>query len=114
MSACNWEDSNIDWEIIDNLWEDLSPCVAQIYGQIIEGAPAQQAYQNVVGKDKELHRKLVKVILILKGEKFEQEKEVDLRDHKVSASDIELLIEEYNKRKDNISVLAEDITIRQK
>ena len=112
MSLCNWNEVGQNWDAFTQIWNDVVPCIAEIYGQIMQGAPAEQAYQNIVGKDKKLQRKLIKVILILKGEKFEQEKEVDLRDYKVSASDIKLLMEEYYKRKGMYSVTVDEVTIR--
>ena len=112
MSECLWNSVGQDWNVFDQVWNDIVPCVAQIAGDIILGAPPEDAYAKAVKDDKKLHRKLIKIIMILKGETFEQEKEIDTRDYKVTASDIKLLMEEYHKRKESLSITVDDITIR--
>ncbi len=114
MSECFWENVDQNWELFDQLWNDIIPCVLQIFagGGIQEPQAPWDAYQQLEKKlDKKTRIKIVKVIMILKGEEITQEKEVSLGDYKVTADDIQLLAEEY-KRKKSISVTVNEVTVR--
>jgi hypothetical protein len=110
--GCYWENVDTEWETFDRLWNDTLPCIREIAGSIILGAPPEDAYAKAVKKDKKLHCKIVKIIMTLKGEKFEQEKEICLDDYKVTASDVDLLMEYYYEGQYGPSVTVDEITIR--
>lgn len=111
MSQCYWNDVNRYWNVFDQLWNDVIPCILHLEGVIAEGCPVEPAYVQAVKKDKELHCKIVKLIMILKNEEITQEKEVCLDKYKVTANDIKLLINEYHRRLESISISVDDILI---
>jgi hypothetical protein len=97
MSEYLWENADSNWDIFEQLWNDVIPYIQLIEGYIVEGAPPQVAYKKVIKNNKEKHRKIVKLIMILNGKKIEQEKEINIDKYQVTGKDINLLIEEYKK-----------------
>ena len=109
MSECYWNDVDEDWNIFDQLWNDVIPCIKQLISA--GGGVDLDVYGQATKRNKKLHRKVVTLILILRGQTTEQTKTVNLDKYKVTASDIKLLIEEYYKREDKLSVTIDEVTI---
>ena len=112
LEGCSWQDVDFEWDSFDRLWNDTLPCIKKIAGNIILGAPPEEAYVKAVGKDKKLHRKMVKLIMMLKDEEIIQQKEIYLDKYKVTAGDVNILMEQYYKNKNIPLVTIDEILVR--
>lgn len=111
MSQCLWNEVDIYWNVFEQLWNDVVPCISEIEGYIALGAPPEDAYGKAV-RDKKLKRKIIKLILVLKGHTYTQIKEVDISRYKVTAKDINLLLDEYYSIRPFLSVMVENVDVR--
>jgi NACalpha-BTF3-like transcription factor len=86
-----WEDlKDKPWNIINVAWE-LFETFFQIFGSV-----KKKNYQNVYNKlDDEKKKKVIKLICMVRGQKIEEEKEVE--DFEISIDDIELVLERAKK-----------------
>ena len=83
------------WDNIPITWESLLHTVWELFNFFVQtfGNVKTREYENVYKKlDDEKKKKVVKLICMVKGEKFEETKEVE--DAKVDISDVEILIKE--------------------
>ena len=83
-----WDNIPITWEsLLHTVWE-LFTFFVQTFGNV-----KTREYENVYKKlDDEKKKKVVKLICMVKGEKFEETKEVENVD--IDISDVEILIKE--------------------
>ena len=95
-----WDTTFEDWNNFCFLWDE---CVRLVGGAARIPEEAWDAYKNIKEKNK---KKVIKVIVWLRGEKFEEEKPIE--DYKITVEDIQMLLEEYKKqnidKKINITV----------
>jgi len=112
MSECLWNDVDENWDIFNDLWNDVRPCIKQLISAGAAGGVDLDVYGQATKRNKKLHRKVVTLIMILRGQTIEQTKTVNLDKYKVTADDIKLLIEEYYKREDKLSVTIDEVTLR--
>ncbi len=102
MSLVKWGDANIPWGDFDVVW-GAAQILAQEGGR--SGAGRQKALDKWLDKDKK--KKLIKLITIIKGERFEETKEVE--DLNIDVKDVELVIKEVLSKIKNIIVEKKDV-----
>ena len=82
------------WDTIPTTWENLLEPVWELFTffvQTFSNAKTRE-YENIYRKlDDEKKKKVVKLICMVKGQKFEEEKEV--QDFEVTVDDIDLVLE---------------------
>lgn len=112
QDQCVW--SNIDelWNVTDRLWNDVCPIIAVItdHGRM----PPEEALKEFEKLDKKRKRKVIRVLLRYRGQDFSQQRTVR-DDIKVTAKDMEFLIEKYNswKRVQDLKVTVSDAIIEE-
>ena len=82
------------WDNIPITWESLLHTVWELFNFFVQtfGNVKTREYENVYKKlDDENKKKVVKLICMVKGQKFEEEKEV--QDFEVTVDDIDLVLE---------------------
>ena len=102
MSLVSWNDATIEWSNFDVVWE-AAEILVQHGGR--SGASRQKALDKYLDKDKK--KKLIKLIAIIKGEKFEETKEVE--ELTINIKDVEFVIEEVLSKIKNIIVEKKDV-----
>ena len=96
---CNtiWDLAGFTWGNFDMLWNgDCGPSPAPEGMSINIAVPDQytDAYKQVVSKvDEKSKKKLMKLILYLKGDRFVDEKEIDINKYTVTSTDVHLLLQ---------------------
>jgi hypothetical protein len=89
------------WDGFCHLWDD---CILIIGGAGAAPEEAWDAYRKLSRKKK---KKVIRVIVTLKGEEFEESKEVE--DYNITVDDIKLLLEEYKKYQEEIKITVSNI-----
>ena len=102
MSLVSWNDATIEWSNFDVVWE-AAEILVQHGGR--SGASRQKALDKYLDKDKK--KKLIKLIAIIKGEKFEETIEVE--ELTINIKDVEFVIEEVLSKIKNIIVEKKDV-----
>ena len=102
MSLVSWIDATIAGSNFDVVWE-AAEILVQHGGR--SGASRQKALDKYLDKDKK--KKLIKLIAIIKGEKFEETKEVE--ELTINIKDVEFVIEEVLSKIKNIIVEKKDV-----
>ena len=110
QDQCVW--GNIDelWNVTGRLWNDVCPIIVVITGG--GKSSPEEALKEFEKLDKKRKRKVIRVLLRYKGQDFSQQRTVR-DDIKVTAKDMEFLIERYNSWKStkDAKVTVSDITI---
>ena len=101
-----WDLTCDEWNKFCYLWNDCVLIIEEISGG--GRKPPEEIYETYQKLDIKKKKKLIKVIIWLKGERYEEEKTVE--DYKVTVDDIKLLMEEYNKQKTEIKIEVSNIT----
>jgi len=116
LTDCVWGGIEFLWGEIDYLWDSIIPCFGRIISASGGGHP-DDVY-NIYQKkkiDKKTKKKIIKLIMTLKGQEFIEEHEIDVDKYEVTVDDIKLLIgeyKEYQKRQKQVSVSVESVGIR--
>jgi len=112
MSAdqCLWGNIDEDWNLTDRLWNDVCPIIAVISGG--GKATPEEALKEYEKLDKKRKRKVIRLLLRYQGVDFSQQRTIR-DDIKVTAKDMEFLIEKYNSWKStkDAKVTVSDVTI---
>lgn len=96
MSYYLWDDTCETWDKHCIVWEQCERIVEEITGGAAR-TPEEvwNAYKHL---DKKKKKRIIRLVLYLKGEKIVEEKEIE--DYEVTISDIKMITEEYKKRKE--------------
>lgn len=114
LTDCVWGGIEFLWGEIDYQWDSIIPCFGRIISASGGGHP-DDVY-NIYQKkkiDKRTKRKIIKLIMTLKGHKYVEEHTIDVDKYEVTIDDIKLLIDEHKKyQKRQIAVKVESVEIR--
>ena len=91
MAIEKWNEIEDVWNILDQIWNEFVLFI-RIFGG---GKTRRQKLDAYGGLDKEKKKRVVKLICMVKGQKFEEEKEVE--DFTISVDDIDLVLERAKK-----------------
>ncbi len=86
------------WDSVTTSWENLLRPVWELFTFFVQtfGTVKKPEYENIYKTlDDEKKKKVVKLICMVKGQKIEEEKEV--QDFKVTIDDIDLILERARK-----------------
>lgn len=99
MSYINWNDLDELWNSTEEYWWiEAAPVVEVIrHAGIAEQQLAQ--YEKLKKEDK---RKVLRLIMYYNKLKFQESKEVKEDEYKVTVEDIQMIVEEFEKRKELI------------
>tara|TARA_Y100001938_G_C7760397_1_gene268282 strand:+ start:165 stop:473 length:309 start_codon:yes stop_codon:yes gene_type:complete len=90
MAVEKWNEIDEVWNLLDQIWNEFALFVA-LFG----GKTRREKLNIFGGLDKKKKKRVVKLICMVKGQKFEEKKEVE--DFKVSVDDIDLVLERAKK-----------------
>ena len=92
MAVENWNEIEDVWNVLDQIWNEFA-----LFIRLFGGGGKSQARKLDIygGLDKEKKKRVVKLICMVKGQKFEEKKEVE--DFTVSVDDIDLVLERAKK-----------------
>ena len=96
-------DGSGTWGTFCHLWDD---CILLIGGAGIDPQEALKIYQKLDDKKK---KKIIKVIVWLKGERFEESKAIE--DYKVTVEDIKLVLERNQKINEKLKLKVSNISM---
>ena len=91
MAIEKWNEIEDVWNVLDQIWNEFALFI-RIFGG---GKTRRQKLDAYGGLDKEKKKRVVKLICMVKGQKFEEEKEVE--DFTISVDDIDLVLERAKK-----------------
>ena len=91
MAIERWNEIEDVWNVLDQIWNEFALFI-RIFGG---GKTRRQKLDAYGGLDKEKKKRVVKLICMVKGQKFEEEKEVE--DFTISVDDIDLVLERAKK-----------------
>jgi hypothetical protein len=105
-----WGTACYKWGEYCILWSDCIDVVKEVV-ETPGGAarPPEEMIEVYERLDTQKKRKVIRLILWLKGNKIIQEKEI--KNYKISIEDVELLTKEYKKAKQTIEIKVSDIKI---
>jgi len=108
---CEWGIIDEDWDLTSRRWDDICPLVEVItrHGK----ASPEEIAREFEKLDKRKKRKLIRMILHLRGATLEQQREVR-DDLHVSVEDATILLEGYEKYRKlkDISIKVENVEIK--
>ena len=96
MSFYLWDDTCENWDTHCVIWDQCE----RIVDDITKGATRtpEEAWDAYKQLNKKKKKRIIRLVLYLKGEKIIQEKEIE--NYEVTVSDIKMITEEYKKRKE--------------
>ena len=92
MAIEKWNEIEDVWNILDQIWNEFALFIRLFGGR---GKSQTRKLEIYGGLDKEKKKRVVKLICMVKGQKFEEEKEVE--DFTISVDDIDLVLERAKK-----------------
>ncbi len=92
MAVEKWNEIEDVWNVLDQIWNEFALFIRLFGGR---GKSQERKLGIYGGLDKEKKKRVVKLICMVKGQKFEEEKEVE--DFTVSVDDIDLVLERAKK-----------------
>jgi len=92
MAIEKWNEIEDVWNILDQIWNEFALFIRLFGGR---GKSQKRKLDIYGGLDKEKKKRVVKLICMVKGQKFEEEKEVE--DFTISVDDIDLVLERAKK-----------------
>jgi len=110
---CVWGEIEFLWAEIDYLWNSIIPCIGRII--TAGGGHPEEVYNIYQNKkiNKKTKKKIIKLIMILKDNRFVEEHEINVNEYDVTVDDIKLLINEYKEyQKRQIAITVESVGIR--
>jgi len=105
MASIIWDTTCDNWNSFCYKWDDCT-LIEEIGGA---GKPPEEVWNAYKHLDKKKKKKLIKIIVWLKDEIFEEEKPVE--DYNITVDDIKLLLEDYKKHKDEIKITVSNINV---
>jgi len=96
-------DGSGTWDTFCHMWDD---CILIIGGA---GQPPEVAFATYKKLDKKQKKRIIKVIVWLKGERFEDSKEI--KDYEVTVDDIKMLLEKYQHKEKINKIQVSNITM---
>ena len=96
-------DGDGSWDGFCHLWDD---CILIIGGA---GKPPEEAWNAYKGLSKKKKKKVIKLIVWLKDEIFEEEKPIE--DYDITIEDIKMILNEYNRMKKVKNINVSNITM---
>ena len=102
--ALNWEDSNFLWEDNPHTWDDVQLVVSLVESR---GASVPEILWQVDNLDPEKKRRFIKLVCKVKGIETYSGQKTIRDDIKISAEDIELVVEKVLGR----SITVENINV---
>lgn len=111
MSYINWSDLNEDWSATSEYWWSEAAPVIEVIRRVGGDTRAQlAAYEKLKKEDK---KKIFRLVMYYNKLKFQESREVKEDSYVVTASDIQMIVEEFEKRKELIEskVNVQDIKI---
>jgi hypothetical protein len=105
MSFFLWNELDQNWDTTEEYW-----IIEKIIGGG-GGGDAAQWFGNYQKLDKEEKRKVIRLVMIRNGIKFEQSKEIREDDYTVTAKDIKELVEEYLEEKKKLKMHVTEVTM---
>ena len=97
-----WEDANFHWNDNSYSWDEVQ-LVEEVVQQIQQGAIPEDVFSEQYKKRK----KLIKLILKIKGETLTESIEKEIKQYKIQAKDIKLVVKEVL----GVEMIAENISI---
>ena len=92
MAIEKWNEIEDVWNILDQIWNEFALFIRLFGGR---GKSQTRKLEIYGGLDKEKKKRVVKLICMVKGQKFEEKKEVE--DFTISVDDIDLVLERAKK-----------------
>ena len=113
LTDCVWGGIEFLWGEVDYLWDSIIPCLGRIISAGGGHADDVLDIYNAKKIDKKTKKKIIKLIMTLKGQEFVEEHEINVDKYEVTIDDIKLLIGEYKEyQKRQIAVKVESVGIR--
>jgi len=94
-----WEEAEVIWNLADQIWDEFLFFIEIFGGRGKSKARKLELYKHL---DKEKKKRAVKLICMVKGVKFEEEKEI--QDFEVTIDDIDLVLERAKKLRPKLFV----------
>jgi hypothetical protein len=112
LTECNWNDVPELWNEAERLWNNVCPIIEEITGGRGGKASPEDTLAEFNKLDKKKKRRILRVILYYKGERFSQQREVR-DDLGVTVEDMRLLIEKYGewKRQRELRVTVDNVKV---
>tara|TARA_Y100000593_G_scaffold12472_1_gene22932 strand:- start:5552 stop:5896 length:345 start_codon:yes stop_codon:yes gene_type:complete len=95
----NWEGANVIWNLAEQIWDEFLFFIEIFGGRGKSKARKLELYKHL---DDEKKKRAVKLICMVKGVKFEEEKEI--QDFEVTIDDIDLVLERAKKLRPKLFV----------
>lgn len=118
MEYYNWDEVENYWNLEESLWNEAVPIIETSLVVRHAGIAEQQVPDWQLKEFEKLkkpdQRKIIRLILYYNKIKYSQEIEVKEDDYNVTAKDIEMITEEYEKRKslaENTKIKIDDIRL---
>ena len=92
MAIEKWNEIEDVWNVLDQIWNEFALFIRLFGGG---GKTRRKKLEIYGGLDKEKKKRVVKLICMVKGQKFEEKKEVE--DFTISVDDIDLVLERAKK-----------------
>ena len=92
MAVERWNEIEDVWNVLDQIWNEFALFIRLFGGR---GKSQTRKLEIYGGRDKEKKKRVVKLICMVKGQKFEEKKEVE--DFTISVDDIDLVLERAKK-----------------
>jgi hypothetical protein len=117
MEYYNWNEVENYWNLEESLWNEAVPILKSLairHAGIAEPQIPDWQKKEFEKLQKAEQRKIIRLILYYNKIKYSQEIEIDEKDYNVTAKDIQMIIEEYEKRKSLIektTILVDNIRL---
>ena len=95
----NWDEASVVWNLADLIWDEFLFFVEIFGGRGKSKARKLELYKHL---DDEKKKRAVKLICMVKGQKFEEEKEI--QDFEVTIDDIDLVLERARRLRPKLFV----------
>tara|TARA_Y100000593_G_scaffold72213_1_gene132638 strand:- start:3145 stop:3483 length:339 start_codon:yes stop_codon:yes gene_type:complete len=94
-----WEGADVIWNLAEQIWDEFLFFIEIFGGRGKSQARKLELYKHL---DKEKKKRAVKLICMVKGVKFEEEKEI--QDFEVTIDDIDLVLERAKRLRPKLFV----------